>query len=58
MNIYKSFSELSEGINKSIYEIEEAWSKWIGRGYMYVGEVEVMKHRRDILKNLLIGTNR
>lgn len=47
MNIYKSFSELSEGINKSIYEIDEAWSKWIGRGYMLIDEIEVMKHIRD-----------
>lgn len=44
MEVYKSFSELARGIKKEHYEIEEAWEKWIGRGYMYVGEVEVMKH--------------
>ena len=47
MNIYKSFDELAKGINKPVYEVEEAWSKWIGRDYMLVGEVEVMKHIRD-----------
>ena len=47
MNIYKSFDELAKGINKPVCEVDEAWSKWIGRTYMLVGEVEVMKHIRD-----------
>lgn len=47
MDIYLSFSELAKGIKKEHYEIEEAWEKWIGRGYMHVGEVEVMKHVVD-----------
>lgn len=47
MEVYKSFSELAVGINKPYFEIDEAWEKWIGRGYMHVGEVEVMKHVID-----------
>lgn len=44
MKVYKGFSELAVGINKSDFEIEEAWEIWIDRSYMYIGEVEVMKH--------------
>ena len=44
MKVYKGFSELALGINKSAFEIEEAWEIWIDRSYMYIGEVEVMKH--------------
>ena len=44
MKVFKGFSELAIGVNKSVIEIEEAWEIWIGRSYMYIGEVEVMKH--------------
>lgn len=44
MKVFKGFSELAIGVNKSVVEIEEAWEIWIGRSYMYIGEVEVMKH--------------
>lgn len=47
MKIFKSFNELAVGIGKSIIEVEEAWDKWIGRSYMWVGEVEVKKHVKE-----------
>ena len=47
MDIYLSFSELAKGIKKEHYEIEKAWEKWIGSGYMYIGEIEITKHIKD-----------
>lgn len=44
MKVFKGFLELAIGVNKSDFEIEEAWEIWIDRSYMYIGEVEVMKH--------------
>ena len=47
MNIYKGFAELEKGLNKPIWEVEEAWEKWLGRNYMLVGEIEVKQHTKD-----------
>lgn len=44
MKVYKDIKELALAMNKSLYEIEEALELWKYMNYMYVGEVEVMKH--------------
>lgn len=44
MNIYKNFTDLALGIGKKDYEVMEAWERWLGRSYMYVGDIEVMTH--------------
>lgn len=44
MKVYKELKELALAINKSLYEVEEALKIWKYKNYMYIGEVEVMKH--------------
>ena len=57
MKIFKSFNQLAKGIGKSYLEIEESWDMWLGRSYMHIGDVEVMKHIKDNELHFVVFNN-